>query len=207
MSPAEPRVSSSTRVSPILSVLMPGSFSPAIRTVGDVKARFDVRVEEAWTSLSLVGGFTQQAGTLDAATVPARAQAGQSASGVGITEAWRGAAVHRVELDDEGRLTRVKVVDPSFHNWPALPVSWPTRSFPTSPWPTRASVSPTPGTTSDARSCVPRIALRCSQGAVLDGFRLSNWLGICSMLSAEFAFVAVSQFRTGSKSSEARCVL
>jgi Ni,Fe-hydrogenase III large subunit len=31
--------------------------------------------------------------------------------------------VHRVELNDEGRLTRVKVVDPSFHNWPALPVS------------------------------------------------------------------------------------
>jgi len=105
------------------SVSMPRSFSPAIRTVGDVKARFDVRVEEARTSLSLVGKFTQQAGTLDAATVPARAQGGQSASGVGITEAWRGAAVHRVELDDEGRLTRVKVVDPSFHNWPALPVS------------------------------------------------------------------------------------
>ena len=55
--------------------------------------------------------------------VPSRARSGQSASGVGIVEAWRGAAVHRVELDDEGRLTRVKVVDPSFHNWPALPVS------------------------------------------------------------------------------------
>ena len=44
-------------------------------------------------------------------------------SGVGIAEGWRGAIVHRVELDDEGRLARVKVVDPSFLNWPALPVS------------------------------------------------------------------------------------
>jgi len=56
-------------------------------------------------------------------TVPAQSQAGQPASGVGIVEAWRGAVVHRVELNNEGRLTRVKVVDPSFHNWPALPVS------------------------------------------------------------------------------------
>ncbi len=55
-------------------------------------------------------------------TVPSHAQWATSANGVGIVEAWRGAAVHRVELDDEGRLTRVKVVDPSFHNWPALPV-------------------------------------------------------------------------------------
>jgi hypothetical protein len=28
-----------------------------------------------------------------------------------------------VELDDDGRLAQVKVVDPSFLNWPALPVS------------------------------------------------------------------------------------
>ena len=105
------------------SVTMPESFSPALRTVGDVKARFDVRVEEARTSLSLLADFVHRAGTLEAVAVPPRVQWGQSANGVGIVEAWRGAAVHRVELDDEGRLTRVKVVDPSFHNWPALPVS------------------------------------------------------------------------------------
>ena len=105
------------------SVTMPESFSPALRTVGDVKARFDVRVEEARASLSLLADFIHRAGNLEAVAVPSRAQLGQSASGVGIVEAWRGPAVHRVELDDEGRLTRVKVVDPSFHNWPALPVS------------------------------------------------------------------------------------
>jgi len=105
------------------SVTMPDSFSPALRTVGDVKARFDVRVEEARTSLSLLADFIHRAGTLEAVAVPPRAQWRQPANGVGIVEAWRGAAVHRVELDDEGRLTRVKVVDPSFHNWPALPVS------------------------------------------------------------------------------------
>ena len=105
------------------SVRMPGSFSPALRRLGDVKARFEIRVEEARTSLSLLEDFAQRAGTLDVVTVPMQAPTVHSASGVGITEAWRGAAVHRVELDDQGRLTRVKVVDPSFHNWPALPVS------------------------------------------------------------------------------------
>jgi len=44
-------------------------------------------------------------------------------SGVGIVEGWRGMIVHRVEVGDHGRLRRVKIVDPSFHNWPALPVA------------------------------------------------------------------------------------
>jgi Ni,Fe-hydrogenase III large subunit len=42
---------------------------------------------------------------------------------VGIVEGWRGTITHRVELDDNDTLTRVKVVDPSFFNWPALPVA------------------------------------------------------------------------------------
>ncbi len=31
--------------------------------------------------------------------------------------------MHRVEVDRSGRFTRVKVVDPSFFNWPALSVA------------------------------------------------------------------------------------
>ena len=38
----------------------------------------------------------------------------------GIVEAWRGRIVHMVMLAPDGRLHRVKVVDPSFFNWPAL---------------------------------------------------------------------------------------
>lgn len=41
-------------------------------------------------------------------------------SGVGIVEGWRGAIVHRVEMEADGGFSRVKVVDPSFLNWPAL---------------------------------------------------------------------------------------
>ncbi len=104
-------------------VTMPETFRPALRTQGDVKARFDLRVEEARSSLHLIRGLAERAVVLDATTDPSPTQSGRSAIGVGIVEAWRGAAVHRVELGQDGRLTRVKVVDPSFHNWPALPVS------------------------------------------------------------------------------------
>lgn len=37
--------------------------------------------------------------------------------------AWRGTVVHRVELTANGTLSRVKIVDPSFFNWPALPAA------------------------------------------------------------------------------------
>lgn len=38
----------------------------------------------------------------------------------GVVEAWRGRIVHWIMTRDDGRLHRVKIVDPSFFNWPAL---------------------------------------------------------------------------------------
>lgn len=38
-------------------------------------------------------------------------------------EGWRGTITTRVELGAGDTLTRVKTVDPSFFNWPALPVA------------------------------------------------------------------------------------
>ncbi len=42
---------------------------------------------------------------------------------MGIAEGWRGTITHRVEIAPGGQLTRVKIVDPSFFNWPALPIA------------------------------------------------------------------------------------
>ncbi len=102
-------------------VALPAAFSPAQSVDGDVKARFEVRVDEVRTSLILLRHFAARADVLESFAVPS--VPAPSTSGVGIIEAWRGAVVHRVELGEDCRLTRVKVVDPSFHNWPALPVS------------------------------------------------------------------------------------
>ena len=39
---------------------------------------------------------------------------------VSLVEAWRGELCHVAITDENGRFARYKVVDPSFHNWPAL---------------------------------------------------------------------------------------
>ena len=99
-------------------------FSPAVQADGDVLARFRVRVDEVRASLDLLAHYGEAVGTLDdVATPPKRPAGAHTSSGVGIAEGWRGVIVHRVEVADAGRLSRVKVVDPSFLNWPALPVS------------------------------------------------------------------------------------
>lgn len=94
-----------------------------VHTTGDVLARFLVRAEELQISATLIQTLlpTIRAGrTTDPRTRPIRHG---HTSGVGIVEGWRGTITHRVELDTDTTLTRVKIVDPSFLNWPALPVA------------------------------------------------------------------------------------
>ena len=93
-------------------------------TDGDVLSRFLVRAEEIAHSITLI---TQLCGALDgrtsAFTSTLAAVPGGRRSGAGLAEGWRGTIAHRVEIDGDGTLSRVKIVDPSFFNWPALPVA------------------------------------------------------------------------------------
>ncbi|MGC8512874.1 MAG: NADH-quinone oxidoreductase subunit C [Acidimicrobiales bacterium] len=93
--------------------------APVVEDGGDVAARFSVRSREVAASLRLVADLVGQVRSLDVSVDVPR----EGGSGLGIVEAWRGTIVHRVEVDGEGHLTRVKVVDPSFLNWPALSVA------------------------------------------------------------------------------------
>jgi Ni,Fe-hydrogenase III large subunit len=90
---------------------------------GDVMARFTVRVDEARASLSLIAKLAGQARTLSATAPQVPRVPHGAGSGLGIVEGWRGSTVHRVEIDPSGTLTRCKIVDPSFLNWPALSVA------------------------------------------------------------------------------------
>ncbi|MGE5247619.1 MAG: hydrogenase, partial [Verrucomicrobiota bacterium] len=87
---------------------------------GDVLARARVRFEEMRESFRW----------LSDATLPEGSQGGNRTSPAGPTprgrmlvvsveEGWRGEIVHAAIVDD-GEVTSYKVVDPSFHNWPAL---------------------------------------------------------------------------------------
>jgi Ni,Fe-hydrogenase III large subunit len=93
----------------------------AVRDGGDVLARFRVRADEAQVSAAIIADLLP---TLPATRVGAGLpDTSLHRSGVGIVEGWRGTIVHRVEIDPGGRISRLKIVDPSFLNWPALPVA------------------------------------------------------------------------------------
>ncbi|WP_242902307.1 hydrogenase large subunit [Actinomadura terrae] len=90
---------------------------------GDVLARFQIRAREIAASIAIIVDLTYGLGPGSAVYWPPLAPPDGPASGVGIVEGWRGTIVHRVELAPGGTLTRTKIVDPSFFNWPALPVA------------------------------------------------------------------------------------
>ncbi len=97
-----------------------GGFTPVVQEGGDVMARFVQRVEEFRASLDIVRRLSGEVRSLSGGSLRRR---DPSAAGVGIVEGWRGAVVHRVELDAQGRVARARTLDPSFFNWPALSIA------------------------------------------------------------------------------------
>ena len=87
-------------------------------TAGDVQARMLVRVREAAAAVDAIGrALTLQTGpelSVPLGPIP------PYEAGFGLTEGWRGRIAHMIMTDESGRLHRVKIVDPSFFNWPAL---------------------------------------------------------------------------------------
>ncbi|TFD66190.1 NADH-quinone oxidoreductase subunit C [Cryobacterium sp. Hb1] len=86
---------------------------------GDVLARYTVRARELEVSTAVVldlllrlRGHTGTALSVNPTS---------TGTGLALVEAWRGTTTHRVELAADGTLSRVKIVDPSFLNWPAVP--------------------------------------------------------------------------------------
>lgn len=101
------------------------AFRVCTREEGDVAARFGVRADEVSVSAALVSDLVQGlSGRTGSGTATHRATTGAVATpGLALVEAWRGTLCHRVELDPDGTLARVAIVDPSFFTWPALPVT------------------------------------------------------------------------------------
>jgi Ni,Fe-hydrogenase III large subunit len=56
-----------------------------------------------------------------------------NASALGWAEAWRGPVTHWVATDEAGRVSRVKVTDPSTLNWPGLAQAVPGNIIPDFP--------------------------------------------------------------------------
>ena len=85
---------------------------------GDVLARTMVRWLEVQRSLDFV--IEQLAELPKGATRVDCGALRPLELAVALSEGWRGEIVHVALTDDRGLIRRHKVVDPSFHNWPAL---------------------------------------------------------------------------------------
>jgi Ni,Fe-hydrogenase III large subunit/Ni,Fe-hydrogenase III component G len=94
------------------------SFNVPVLFTGDVDARARIRLSEIHESSGLIAQACRSLprGPLAVPLAPIA----PGASAIGIIEGWRGRIVHWVMTGADGRLHRVKVVDPSFLNWPAL---------------------------------------------------------------------------------------
>lgn len=107
-------------------------FEVPVEDGGDVRARLMIRAREVEQSLLIVRQV------LDAMpdsplVAPMPSQLPARASALGWTEAWRGPCLHWVATDARGEITRVKITDPSFLNWPGLAQAVPGNIIPDFP--------------------------------------------------------------------------
>lgn len=83
-------------------------------SAGDVAARFAVRAKELLESFRLIRAALE-------AMPKGSAQADiavKEGSALGWSEGWRGAVIDWVRLDENGKIERCAISDPSFCNWP-----------------------------------------------------------------------------------------
>ena len=94
-------------------------FEVPVEEGGDVRARLMIRAREVEQSFVILRQVVE---TMPATslTAPLPETLPSAASALGWAEAWRGPCIHWVATDAQGDLTRVKVTDPSFFNWPGL---------------------------------------------------------------------------------------
>jgi Ni,Fe-hydrogenase III large subunit/Ni,Fe-hydrogenase III component G len=94
-------------------------FQVPVEEGGDVRARLMVRAREVEQSLSILRQALEglPEGQI-LATLPEALPS--SSSALGWAEGWRGECLHWIQTDENGHVSRVKVTDPSFENWPGL---------------------------------------------------------------------------------------
>ena len=86
----------------------------------DVLARARIRQQDILASESFISGLLEvlPKGEITTEKNPGeKAPLAASSIAVSLVEGWRGEVLHCAITDEEGKIRRYKVVDPSFHNW------------------------------------------------------------------------------------------
>ncbi|MFA4986274.1 MAG: NADH-quinone oxidoreductase subunit C [Candidatus Brocadiia bacterium] len=102
-------------------VFLTSQMPVATWTSGDVFARAWVR----WLEIEYSSAFIREQLSMlpEGALCDDVPELEPDAMAVSIVEGWRGEVCHVVMTDSRGEVARVKVVDPSFHNWQGLAMS------------------------------------------------------------------------------------
>ncbi|MDM8524706.1 hydrogenase [Desulfococcaceae bacterium HSG8] len=89
---------------------------------GDVYARGKVRADEVMQSINVIQSLIN--GPVETTCVNyGNSDLAPSSFVMTLNEAWRGELSHCVLTDEDGKILRYKVKDPSFHNWNGLAMS------------------------------------------------------------------------------------
>lgn len=107
-------------------------FEVPVEDGGDVRARLMVRAREVEQSLAILHQVLDQ---MPESPIAARMpeELPKHSSALGWAEAWRGPVLHWVATDEAGKISRVKVTDPSTLNWPGLAQAVPGNIIPDFP--------------------------------------------------------------------------
>ncbi len=107
------------------------SIPVAVRTTGDVRARLQVRIDEALASFAfareLVRSLPGGPIAVEVGAIPARETA------IGVTESPRGENVHWLRTGPDGRIDRYRVRSASYCDWPVVGLTVPGNMVPDFP--------------------------------------------------------------------------
>ena len=86
---------------------------------GDVYARARIRADEVLQSMDIIQELLKEPARTEVVDTDDQPLA-PSSFVVAVNEAWRGEVSHCLLTDEEGKIQRYKIKDPSFHNWNGL---------------------------------------------------------------------------------------
>ncbi len=108
-------------------------FAVSLEKEGDVRARWNVRIKEVYSSISIIEKAFQGIPAGGELKSGKKIVLKNNSMSIGVTEGWRGDIVYTVISNSEGQITRVDVRDPSFLNWPLVGHSGPGNVVPDFP--------------------------------------------------------------------------
>jgi len=93
-------------------------FAPASNGAkGDVHARFDIRVKEVYSSITLIKSALEKLPKGLINHKDKKVNLNMNSFGISMVEGWRGEIIYFVMTNDKGEINRVALRDPSFINW------------------------------------------------------------------------------------------